>query len=63
MNLIIDEYGIIKIPHHKCALGIEECNENIKPSTICVIFPVIENDLHKFNERELNYILKEILKI
>lgn len=45
------------------ALGIEKCNENIKPSTINgVIFPVIENDLHKFNERELNYILKEIPK-
>lgn len=45
------------------ALGIEKCNENISPSTINgVIFPVIENDLNKFNERELNYTLKEIPK-
>lgn len=45
------------------ALGLEKCQNPTQASTINgVIFPVIEPDLHKFNERELNYILTEIPK-
>lgn len=46
-----------------CALGLELCSDTIEASTINgVIFPVIEKELHKFNERELNYRLIEIPK-
>lgn len=46
------------------ALGLEPCldSNNNKATINGVIFPVIEKDLHKFNERELNYSLKEIPK-
>ena len=45
------------------ALGLEPCLDSTKSATINgVIFPVIEKDLHIFNERELNYSLKEIPK-
>ena len=66
---ISPEFGYRRVWNYKnptsqmYALGLESCLDSTKASTINgVIFPVIEKDLHKFNERELNYSLKEIPK-